>query len=150
MRHQLAQHSVHFDRNLCETETETAEADHTSKRRMGGQLQPEPRRHLSDAFVARRRGLRPRRGRERPQSYAISAEGQTFLKASRAAIEDIEARMGSGPRGRPEGVPVPIIRATENLKLALRLRLKQGPLDPKVVEQISNALDAAAQTVERS
>jgi len=58
--------------------------------------------------------------------------------------------MGSGPQGRPEGVPVPIIRATENLKLALRLRLKQGPLDPKVVEQISNALDAAAQTVERS
>jgi len=84
------------------------------------------------------------------KSYAISEEGKAFLKANRAAIEDIEARMGSGPRGRPEGVPVPIIRAMENLKLALRLRLRQGPLDPKAAEQISTALDSAAQTIERS
>jgi DNA-binding PadR family transcriptional regulator len=84
------------------------------------------------------------------KSYAISEEGKAFLKANRAAIEDIQARMGSGPRGRPEGVPAPIIRGMENLKLALRLRLRQGPLDQKAAEQISTALDAAAQTVERS
>jgi len=84
------------------------------------------------------------------KSYAISEEGKVFLKANRAAIEDIQARMGSGPRGRPEGVPAPIIRGMENLKLALRLRLRQGPVDPEAAEQISAALDAAAQTVERS
>jgi hypothetical protein len=38
----------------------------------------------------------------------------------------------------------------ENLKLALRLRLRHGPLDPKATEQISAALDVAAQTIERS
>ena len=118
--------------------------------RMGGSYSPSPGviyptlSWLDDMGYAR---VEAESGRK---SYAISEEGKAFLKANRAAIEDIEARMGSGPRGRPEGVPVPIIRAMENLKLALRLRLRQGPLDPKAAEQISTALDAAAQTVERS
>jgi hypothetical protein len=38
----------------------------------------------------------------------------------------------------------------ENLKLALRLRLKRGALDQATAESIAAALDAAAQTVERS
>jgi len=38
----------------------------------------------------------------------------------------------------------------ENLKLALRLRLKRGPLVPAAAETIAAALDAAAQAVERS
>jgi hypothetical protein len=38
----------------------------------------------------------------------------------------------------------------ENLRLAMRLRLRQGPLDQAAAESIAAALDAAAQTVERS
>jgi hypothetical protein len=38
----------------------------------------------------------------------------------------------------------------ENLKLTLRLRLQRGPLDQAMAETIAAALDAAAQTVERS
>ena len=38
----------------------------------------------------------------------------------------------------------------ENLKLALRLRLRSGPIDQATAEKIAAALDAAAQTVERA
>jgi hypothetical protein len=38
----------------------------------------------------------------------------------------------------------------ENLKLALRLRLRRGPLDTEAAEKIAALLDAAAQGVERS
>ena len=38
----------------------------------------------------------------------------------------------------------------ENLKLALRLRLRQGPLEAQVADTIANALDDAARLVERS
>jgi hypothetical protein len=38
----------------------------------------------------------------------------------------------------------------ENLKLALRLRLRRGPLEQATAEQIAAALDAAAQAIERS
>ena len=40
--------------------------------------------------------------------------------------------------------------STDNLKLALRLRLRRGALDPAAAETIAAALGAAAQSVERS
>jgi DNA-binding PadR family transcriptional regulator len=87
-------------------------------------------------------------GRKR---YRITPEGEAFLKANRAALDDLVSRIGSaGKGGRYEGVPSPVIRGMENLKLALRLRLRRGPLDQASAEAIAAALDNAAQSVERS
>lgn len=87
-------------------------------------------------------------GRKR---YRITPEGEAFLKANRAALDDLFSRIGSaGKGGRYEGVPSPVIRGMENLKLALRLRLRRGPLDQASAEAIAAALDNAAQSVERS
>ena len=86
-------------------------------------------------------------GRKR---YSITPEGKAFLAANRAAIDELMARAGGrGPGGR-EGVPAPVVRAMENLKLALRLRLRRGDLDVASAEAIAAALDLAAQTVEKS
>jgi hypothetical protein len=41
------------------------------------------------------------------------------------------------------------VRALENLKLALRLRLERGKLSETQVADVAAALDAAAATVER-
>jgi len=87
-------------------------------------------------------------GRKR---YRITAEGEAFLAANRAAADELLARVG--PAGRREGgdaVPAPMVRAMENLKLALRLRIQRGSIDAAAAEAIAAALDAAAQTVERS
>ncbi len=82
------------------------------------------------------------------KSYTITAEGRDFLAANRAAADELMSRIaaegGAGP------APAPVVRAMENLKLALRLRLKRGALDKAAGETIAGALDAAAQTVERS
>ena len=86
-------------------------------------------------------------GRKR---YHITAEGEAFLTANRAAVDDLNARLGAAGAGARDGAPAPVLRGMENLKLALRLRLKQGPLDPAVAQAIAAALDAAAQAVERS
>lgn len=85
-------------------------------------------------------------GRKR---YRITAEGEAFLTANRTALEALEARLGSQTEGR-SGVPAPVLRAMENLKLALRLRLRRGPLEAGAAEVIATALDAAALAVERS
>lgn len=84
------------------------------------------------------------------KSFRITAEGKAFLAANKPAIADMQSRMGAGARGRPEGVPAPIIRGMENLKLALRLRLAKGPIEAAAAAEVAAALDAAAQTVERS
>lgn len=83
--------------------------------------------------------------------YRITAEGEAFLNANRSALDDLLARIGAaGGGGRYEGVPSPVIRGMENLKLALRLRLRRGPLDAAAADKIAALLDAAAQGVERS
>ncbi|MCQ4633123.1 PadR family transcriptional regulator [Shinella sp. CPCC 100929] len=86
-------------------------------------------------------------GRKR---YRITPEGEAFLAANRAAIDELMARAGHrGPGGR-EGVPAPVVRAMENLKLAMRLRLRRGEMSAEASEAIAAALDLAAKTVEKS
>jgi DNA-binding PadR family transcriptional regulator len=82
--------------------------------------------------------------------YRITPEGEAFLAANRAAIDDLMARVGPAGDGRFERVPAPVVRAMENLKLAMRLRLRRGDLDPAAAEAIAAALDAAAGAVEKS
>jgi DNA-binding PadR family transcriptional regulator len=120
--------------------------------RMGGSYSPSPGviyptlAWLEDMGYAR---VEAEGGRK---SYAITKEGKAFLTANRVAIDDMQSRMGAGrgEGGRYESVPAPVVRGMENLKLALRLRLRRGPLEQAAAEQIAAALDAAAQAIERS
>jgi DNA-binding PadR family transcriptional regulator len=86
-------------------------------------------------------------GRKR---YRLTPEGGEFVAANRTAIDALFNRIGPGGPGGREAVPAPVTRAMENLKLALRLRLRGGPLDQAAAEAIAAALDAAALAVERS
>jgi DNA-binding PadR family transcriptional regulator len=82
-------------------------------------------------------------GRKR---YRITPEGESFLVANRAAADELLARAGNaeGP------VPTGVVRAMENLKMAMRLRLRSGGLDAAAAAKIAAALDAAALAVEQS
>jgi len=82
-------------------------------------------------------------GRKR---YRITDEGKAFLVANREAIDELFTRTGTGRSNRP----TPIVRAMENLKLALRLRLKDGPVDDAMIEAIAATIDAAALEVEKT
>jgi DNA-binding PadR family transcriptional regulator len=88
-------------------------------------------------------------GRKR---YTATDDGRAFLAANRETVEALKARAGGGAEGRHgrRGAPAPIVRGMENLKMALRLRMRRGDLDAEAAEKIAAALDAAAQAVERS
>jgi len=82
--------------------------------------------------------------------YEITDEGRAFLEANRPAVVVLLARMAEAGRLHG-GEPAPqVVRAMENLKLALRLRLSRGPLSEEQAYAIAAALDAAATSVERS
>ncbi|MEZ2127828.1 MULTISPECIES: PadR family transcriptional regulator [unclassified Sinorhizobium] len=85
-------------------------------------------------------------GRKR---YGITAEGEAFLTANRAAVDELVVRASAGGPDGPAPVPAPVVRAMENLKLAMRLRLRRGSIDEHAAERIAAALDQAAWTVER-
>jgi hypothetical protein len=65
-------------------------------------------------------------------------------------VDELLARSGPAGAEGVASVPAPIVRAMGNLKLALRLRFRRGPISQATAETIAAALDAAAQTVERS
>ena len=85
--------------------------------------------------------------RDGKKLYAATPDGNAFLAASRTAVDGALGRMraaqGSGPA--PE-----IVRAMENLRMAMRLRQGRGPLTEDQVRAVAAALDAAALAVERS
>ena len=60
--------------------------------------------------------------------YSITDEGRAYLAANQSAVDAELARMQEVSK-RHGGGPAPqIIRAMENLKLSLRLRMGRGPL----------------------
>ncbi len=82
--------------------------------------------------------------------YAITPEGTAFLEQSRPAVEAIFARMAELDAAQGDGPAPQIMRAMENVKLALRLRLSRSALTPEAVRAVAEALDAAAVKIEQS
>jgi DNA-binding PadR family transcriptional regulator len=82
--------------------------------------------------------------------YTISDEGKRYLEANKPAVEAVLARMAEVHARHGGGLAPQILRAMENLKMALRLRLSRGPLDEKQLQAVTTALDTAAQHIERS
>jgi DNA-binding PadR family transcriptional regulator len=87
-------------------------------------------------------------GRKR---YCITDAGQAFLAENRATADAMLARMqggvdGAGPRA---GRPPQVMRAIENLKLAMRMRLAREALTPAQANAFAAVLDHAAQQLEQ-
>lgn len=80
----------------------------------------------------------------------ITPQGQAYLDANRPALDTLLARMAEA-NATQGGEPAPqILRAMENLKFALRLRLSRGALSQAQTDAVAAALDAAARNVEQT
>jgi DNA-binding PadR family transcriptional regulator len=82
--------------------------------------------------------------------YAVTEEGAAFLAANKDAVAAVFARMNEASQAYAGGPSPQILRAMENLRMALRLRLSRGPLTEEQVRAVTASLDAAAVAVERS
>jgi DNA-binding PadR family transcriptional regulator len=82
--------------------------------------------------------------------YAITADGTAYLAANKTALDQALQRMQSVNTAHGGGPAPEIMRARENLKLALRLRESRGPLTEQQIRDIAAALDAAVIAIERS
>src|SRR5271154_1276706 len=82
--------------------------------------------------------------------HEITAEGRAFLDANRRAVEALLARMAETSRAHGGGPAPQVLRAMENLRLSLRLRLARGPLSEEQINAVAAAIDIAATGVERA
>jgi DNA-binding PadR family transcriptional regulator len=82
--------------------------------------------------------------------HTITSEGQAYLESYRSAVDALLARMAEASRTHGGGPAPQILRAMENLKLALRMRLSRGPLSGEQVNAVAAAIDIAATSVEQT
>jgi len=82
--------------------------------------------------------------------FSVTPEGQAYLDSQAAAVAALFERIeGVATANRGRRSPQ-IMRATENLRNALRIRLSSGPLTEEQVQAVVTALDAAARAVEQA
>jgi DNA-binding PadR family transcriptional regulator len=79
------------------------------------------------------------------KSYAITPAGGTVLAENTDAVNAILARIAAS---QPREAAPPILRAMENLKTALRLRLGGQATPPEAARRIADVLDQAARQIE--
>jgi DNA-binding PadR family transcriptional regulator len=83
------------------------------------------------------------------KAYAITPEGEAALAEHEPAVRSIFERVASFAERMGRGASPQIVRAMENLRLALRLKLERGRPTDDEITRIAAALDAAAQAIER-
>lgn len=81
--------------------------------------------------------------------YTVTSEGESHLAANEAQAAGIFARMAEAAASSAAFSPQ-ILRARENLRTALKLKLTGGALSREQIAAICDALDAAAAAVERA
>jgi DNA-binding PadR family transcriptional regulator len=90
------------------------------------------------------------------KQYTITPEGQAALAEQQAPLQDLLARLERGKERDTHNRPAPLVRALENFKTALRLKLDGRPaapaaaLTPEQVAAIAAVLDEAALRIEQA
>jgi DNA-binding PadR family transcriptional regulator len=81
--------------------------------------------------------------------YTLTEEGRAHLAANQKAVDALLQRMAETATEQGGALPQ-VMRATHNLRMALRLRLSRGGLSEEQVRKIVAAIDAAAVEIERT
>ncbi len=81
------------------------------------------------------------------KSYSITEQGTASLAENQNAVTAILLRISES---QPREPAPPVIRAMENLKTALRLKLSAQETAPETIKAIAAALDEAARKIEEA
>jgi DNA-binding PadR family transcriptional regulator len=117
--------------------------------RMGGGYSPSPGVIYPTLTMLEEQGFASVAAADGKKLYQATAEGEAFLAANQTAVGAIQARIDGIARERSVVADPRIVRAIENLRTALRLRLAGGPIPDEQVRSIAAAIDAAAAEAER-
>jgi DNA-binding PadR family transcriptional regulator len=81
--------------------------------------------------------------------YAVTDAGKAHLAENQATVEHIRQRIKETREAHGDGPAPQILRAMENLKMALHLRLAQGPLSDDQSRAIAGAIDDAVRAIDK-
>lgn len=82
--------------------------------------------------------------------YAVTEAGRAALEEEKATVDAIFTRMAQINLRRSGNRAPQLVRAWENLKMAMNLRVARGPLSPEQIAKIAQVLDEAAKEIENA
>jgi len=84
------------------------------------------------------------------KEYGITPEGLAYLKANKADADAAMSRLSEASSAYGSGPAPEIIRAMQNLRMALTVRVGKGSLSAEQVRSITAVLDRAASDIEHT
>lgn len=118
--------------------------------RAGGSYSPSPGVIYPTLTLLEELGHASTEERDGKKLFALTEAGRSWMQANQPAVDVALARMQAAKLASAGGQHPGIIRATENLRMAMRLRMGRGPLSETELRAIADALDAAARAIEES
>ena len=115
--------------------------------RMSGSHSPSPGIVYPTLTMLEEMGLAAVKAEGTRKLYTITEEGQRDLAANRAAVDAILQRMQRAGEQAVQDRPPQIMRAMENLKMALRMR--SGQWSREQLDAVTDIIDNAARQIER-
>lgn len=115
----------------------------------GGAYSPSPGVIYPTLTLLEEQGLATAEADGAKKLYSATEAGHAALEGEKAAVDALFQRMAETSEHRSAYAPR-FVRAMENLKTAIRLKLAQGGLDEKTIDAIADAIDEAARAVERA
>lgn len=82
--------------------------------------------------------------------YGITSTGTGFLETNKPVVNAIFGRMAEAARAFGGGPAPEILRAMQNLRAALAVRIRKGPMTDEQVRAVTAVLDRAVGEIERS
>lgn len=80
--------------------------------------------------------------------YSVTPEGLEYLNANQRQIEALWERVEEAGRGFERGRSPEIMKAFMNLRGAVAARVSRSSLTPEQIRKITDAIDAAARTID--
>jgi DNA-binding PadR family transcriptional regulator len=115
----------------------------------GGAYSPSPGVIYPTLTLLEEQGLATAEADGAKKLYSITDAGRAALQAEGGMVDALFRRMAETMADRSTYAPR-FVRAMENLKTAIRLKLSQGGLDEKTIDAVADAIDEAARKVERA
>jgi DNA-binding PadR family transcriptional regulator len=120
----------------------------TMEQRLGGGYTPSAGVIYPTLTLLEEEGLAAASELSGKKVYSVTAEGTAFLEANKERVSELFARLEETGRGFERGRSPEIMKAFGNLRGAVIARVTRGNVTPEQIQQITDAINAAAKAID--
>ena len=80
--------------------------------------------------------------------YSLTAQGTAYLEANKRRVEELFARLEEAGQGFERGRSPELMKAFLNLRGAVMARVTRGNVKPEQIQKMTEAINAAAKTID--